>query len=225
MQAPKQALVSPRAKLSVTIVLFTSLGAAACTDRRVPVETESTSTTMVSSTSQAATDTQIGSMGETSSVPAGWPQDWYGDYYEDPELTFGYENPVPYLNIHGFRNARLEEGTVKFERFTQVLGDDEQEATFATELDGGVLRVLPPNDEWDIPYFYSGADEVFFRPGAGCGELVLEVHGPEPLYEPFWSTQWWRGWICLTNPHDTTIDWDRWAVDLCPGSVSSCDGG
>jgi hypothetical protein len=214
-------LVSPRADLVAlvsAIVFLALLGAAACADDGVPVETESASTTAGTSTSQAASDTQSGSVSETSAVPAGWPQDWYGDYYEDPGFTLGLEYQIPSLIPGGLKNMRLGTSEATLERFGYEVDAGEDQWTYSVERDGDVLRLLPPAGSSDAPY--SGVDALL-GPGAGCDEVVLEVRNPEPLY----STRWRRGSLCVIDPYDEPIANDKWMVDLCAGSVSSCDGG
>jgi hypothetical protein len=198
--------------------LLALLGAAACADDGVPVETESASTTAGISTSQAATETQIGSMSETSSVPAGWPRDWYGDYYEDPGFMLGLEYQIPSLIPGGLKNMRLGAGEAIVERFGYEVDDGEDQWTYSVERDGDVLRLLPPAGSSDAPY--SGVEDALLQPGAGCDELTLDVRNPEPLY----STRWRRGSLCVIDAYDDSIANDKWMIDLCPGSVLGCDG-
>jgi hypothetical protein len=222
MQAPTQEVVSPRTML-VGGIVCALLEAAACADDGNLVGTESASTTEGTSTSQETTDTQNGSISETSSVPAGWPQDWYGAYYAEPGFPLGVELQGKGLFIDGFRNMRLEEDTVTIEQFTYAVGEGEYDWVFTIERNGGTLRVLPPDGEWDV--LYPGAEEVVVRPGPECDEIALEVRGQPSPYDPMYSTRWWRGSLCLIDPYDESIANDKWMIDLCPGSVSSCDGG
>jgi MYXO-CTERM domain-containing protein len=198
--------------------LLVMLGAAACTDDGVSIGTGSSSTASTSS----STDTQAGSTSETGSVPAGWPEKWYGDYYEDPGMVvLGYEHSIPYLNPNGFRNVELEADEVTIVRFSQDVDVEEQQWTLSTELDRDALRILPPGGQWEV--LYPGVDDVLFRPGTECDELVLEIHSREPPYEPFYSTRWFRGSLCVIDPYDDSIANDKWMVDLCPESVLDCD--
>lgn len=152
----------------------------------------------------------------------GWPEDWYGDYYDDHGLTHGNEYPGGVLIPPGLANIELGPNTLVIERFYYMVDSETTTWTFATELDGDVVRVLPPEggDEWKT--LYPGADEVLIRPGDGCTDLVFEVHGPEP-YDPPWLTPWHRGTICVTDPYDDSVCCDRWSIDLCPGAVTTCE--
>jgi hypothetical protein len=206
----------PRAALVLT------LAAAACADDGMARET--TSGSSISSTS-TTTETQAGSASETGVAPSGWPEDWYGDYYEDPGFEIGTEWLMPIL-IVSLDNMRLEAGAVTIERFDYTVGNEPVITTLDTELDGDAIRILPPNGVWDVPYFYPGAEQVLLRPvpGTGCDELVLETHGLPAPNDPVLSARWFRGRLCVVDPYDETIANDRWMVDVCPGSVIGCDG-
>lgn len=196
------------------------LGAAACAADGVLVETESALTTEATTTSQT-TDTQTGSVGGTGPVPVGWPQDWHGDYYEDPGVALGLEHPGQVITW--LRNYRLEERKVTFVYFGYEIGSERSEWTLSTELDRDILHILPPDGEWNI--LFPGAETVLLRPGAGCDDVALEAHGLPPPYDPVFSLRWQRGSLCVTDPYDDSIPNDKWMVDLCPGSVSSCGDG
>lgn len=201
----------PRATLAL------ALAATACADDRLVTET------MNESSTSAATETQAASASETGGADSGWPELWYGDYYEDPGISLGTEWLMPVL-LTPLGNMRLEAGTVTIERFYYTVDDEPESWTFATELDGDALLVLPPNGVWDV--LYPGAERVLLRPGmdTGCDELVLEAHGLPPPYDPVFSTRWFQGRLCAVDPYDETIANDRWMIDVCPGSVTTCDG-
>jgi hypothetical protein len=174
--------------------------------------------------SSSTTEMQASSDSETSAIPIGWPEAWYGEYYLRPGFSLGVELRGPVTFMDGFRNMRIEAGKVMFERFTYMIGEDEDEWTFSTEIDGDALRVLPPDGEWNIPWFYYGADDVLIRAGADCDEIMLEAHGFPTPGAPLYSLPGSRGKLCLVDPYDDTVCCDKWMIDLCPGSVTDCDG-
>lgn len=200
--------------------LSTAVGAAAaCAERPMAAEeagAEARTATSPSDTNEASGD-------DTSTATAGWPQDWYGDYYEDPGVDLGRAYPGQHVDFTGFWNMRLEHDVVTLEQFNTAVDDVPREWTFATELDDDVLHVQPPGGEWEI--LYPGADDVLLRPGAGCDEIVLEVHTREPPYAPFHSTMWRRGRVCLVDPYDEAVFDDTWVIDHCPDAVSRCGAG
>jgi hypothetical protein len=203
------------------LVAIGPVSCAECTsnDDVVSAEAASASTTMSAS---STSDTQASNGSETSSAPPGWPEDWYGDYYDALGLTLGNEYPAPVLLPGGVGNMSLGAGTLVLERFGYRVDSETFEWTFATELEGDVLRVLPPGGKWEV--LYRDAEEVLIRPGAGCDEVLFEVHGLPPPHYPVYSTPWKRGSLCVTDPYDDTVCCDRWSIDLCPGSVLDCDG-
>lgn len=195
------------------------LGATACADARTPeVQTDEGST--ASTGIDAHTDSGSG----TDIVPSGWPWAWYGDYHQElfGSVCLGCEYEGQYIDTEGFRNLRLEPGRATIERFTQEEGSEVYEWTFATELEGEAVRLLPPDGQWGVPYF--DAEDVLFRAGLDCDALELEVYGRPPPYEPFYTMTWSRGRICLVDPYISHPS-DTWMIDLCPGTESSCDGG
>ena len=159
--------------------LALALAATACADDGVAGIATS------ESSSSTTADTRGSSASETGVVPSGWPEDWYGDYYEDPGIPIGSEWLMPVL-LTPLGNMRLEVDTVTIERFYYTIDDDPDTSTLATELDGDAIRILPPNGVWDVPHFFSDAEQVLLRsvPDTGCDELVLETHGLPPRTIP-----------------------------------------
>jgi hypothetical protein len=204
----------PRAALPLV------LAATACANDCPPDEVTASATT-TSSSSSATFDTEVASFSETGTVPDGWPQAWLGEYYEDPGFTLGYVHQYPILFLQ-LENMQIQASGLTIERFSYEIDSESYQWTFSTEYEGDELRVVPPGGEWDV--WYPGAERVIFRPGSGCDELVLEVHGLSIPDISVWSTTWRRGRLCVFDTYDDSLSQDEWIVDLCPGSVIGCDG-
>lgn len=196
-------------------VSLAALGSSACADAP-PISAEADADASTSS----ANDTDSTSDSETFAVPTGWPENWHGDYHDDVDIGLGQEHHGLLLVPGGLGNLRLEPDRLTLERFGYEVDDEAESWTFATELEGAALRVLPPGGAWEI--LYGGAEEVLLRPGSHCDELVLEIHGLPPPHDTVVAESWLRGHLCVLDPHDRTLCCDPWIIDLCPGSTTTC---
>jgi hypothetical protein len=168
---------------------------------------DSTTTTTMSSSSDGPTS----SSSSGSAAAEGWPERWYGQYYEATYVDWNYEEVEIELGVPTasyqpgdyFHNVQLEPDLVRVDYFDST-GDEERigSSTMVPEVLATGLLILPPEgqdySEW--PPVSIGRGTVAIRPGSDCSELKLEMSftaTPETVL-----TTLRRGRICLAVPCD-----------------------
>ncbi len=200
-----------------------------------------------SSDDEAALTTSAASEshGSSSSAPGGvdgWPERWYGQYYEatyvdfngdQMEIELGVEIRSNYAGDY-FHNVRLDPGVVQNDYFDST-GRQDRIGTSTLVPDVGIngLTILPDEGEGYIewppgPRARAGAE---IRPGRDCSELELTMTFTS-LEEPVVTTLR-RGRLCLVRPVDPEFPptpgphYPNYSVvvDLCTDdpSPTACD--
>ncbi|MCX4243484.1 AsmA family protein [Paraliomyxa miuraensis] len=166
----------------------------------------------------SGTTVEPGSGSETISVPDGWPELWYGIYYDSDNTRLG---DPKHQGFEGWpQNVMvIESGTVTFRGF-DCAGEPETSATFEVDQQADTMHLLRPPSSESPP---APGAEIAIRAGASCGEVVVELRYPDLPPHDELSTVWKLGELCLTDGCDDTPYDDHWTVDLCPGTRTECE--
>ncbi len=156
----------------------------------------------------------------------GWPERWYGQYYQATDVDLGVESPSSPA-FHFFYNISLEPAGVRVDYFDST-GEDSGTVMFSTQVDGDELVLVSDEggDHVDWPPVSGGANEtVVVQPGPDCSTLEQETTYTPPgtTYE----TTLRRGRICLVVPCDPDDGINcTVTVDLCTDdpAPTTCDG-
>lgn len=154
----------------------------------------------------------------------GWPDRWYGQYYDTDTVNLGVASPSePYF--HYFRNISLGPGLVRLDYFN-ASGEDTGTVTFEPQVGADGLAILPVEGEDHIewPPAAEGRASVDIRPGSDCS--VLESEMRFTASEETFSSTLRRGRICLIVPCDPDQGINcNVTVDLCTDdpAPTTCD--
>jgi len=192
---------------------------------------------VASSDSETTTSTTASA---SSSGPAGvdgWPERWYGQYYEATYVDWNYEEVEIQLGVEMrsnyagdyFYNVRLEPGLVRLDYFDST-GHEDQVGTsiFVPDVEADGLVILPDEGEDYFDDWPLGGVREEIRPGSDCSELKREVTFTA-MVEPYVTTLVTtprRGRICLVVPCDENEGIDcTVVVDHCTDdpSPTTCD--
>jgi len=188
------------------------------------------------------TDTAVSTSSSSASSGSveGWPERWYGQYYEATYVDLNYEEVEIELGVeipsndagHYFYNVRLEPGVVRLDYFDSTGREDRKGTSiFTPEIDSDGLVILPDEGEDSIEGWPLGGVRQEIRPGSDCSELEREATFTamvEP-HETTLVTTLRRGRLCLVVPAylDTTSVPPAYkvVVDLCTDdpAPTTCD--
>jgi hypothetical protein len=181
---------------------------------------DSAGTVASSGTTGAATSSAFTSGPD---VIEGWPERWYGQYYEATDVELGVASPSS-PGFHFFYNVRIEAAGVTVDDFDST-GADSGTVVFSPEVGVSGLVILPVEgkDYVDWPFAPTAHARMEIRPGPDCSELEREnvlQDGNSSL------TTLHRGRICPVVPCDPEQGINcKVTVDLCTDdpSPTTCD--
>lgn len=178
-----------------------------------------------SATSASSAMTESGTANDSSSGPEpveGWPDSWYGQYYEATDVNLGVPSPSSSA-FHFFYNVRLDPGAVRLDYFDST-GEESGTVTFTPEVgvDGLVILPVEGQDYIEWPPFETQRASAEIRPGADCSGLEVEQVRKDGMT---YLTALRRGRICLVVPHNPNDLTSKVTVDLCTDdpSPTTCD--
>lgn len=169
--------------------------------------------------------------GEDDVGVEGWPERWYGQYYEatyvdfdgeEKEIELGVEIPSSYAG-HYFYNVNLDAGIVQIDHFN-ASGSDTGTSSLTPQVDADGLVLLPETGE-AIDWPPGGRARAEIRPGSDCSELELET--AFTATDDIFVTTLRRGRLCLVVPVDPDDQSPPYTVvvDLCTDdpAPTTCD--
>jgi len=204
-----------------------AMSASGCGPSVASLESETTMST--SSTSEISSASSSGDAGVE-----GWPERWYGQYYEATNIDWNYEEVEIELGVEMrsnyvgdyFYNVRLEPGVVRLDYFDST-GREERVGTsiLVPDVEADGLVILPDEGEDYIDWATSGRVRTEIRPNSDCSELKLEMTFGASNVTTLVTTLR-RGRICLVTPCNENEGIDcTVVVDLCTDdpSPTTCD--
>jgi hypothetical protein len=195
--------MNPDRMKSSAVAMALAVGAFGCGPSYANSEGDATRT---DSTFEGSSASSSGSGGVD-----GWPEVWYGQYYEatyvdfdgvEREIELGVEIPSSQA-FHFFYNVRLEDGVVQVDAFDSTASDALTSFLTPTiEADGLVLLPEEGKDYIEWPWVPEARARAEIRPGSDCSELELEM--AYTTSDQRFVTTLRRGRLCLVEPVDPT---------------------